>query len=67
MVFLSDYGLEDEFVWRQPESYHETKSDEGCIILAVYRKPNKFGDKAGFGVEANAKQNAGKKEAALAK
>jgi quercetin dioxygenase-like cupin family protein len=56
-----------EFVWRHPESYHETKSDEGCILLAVYRKPNKFGDTAGFGVETGAKNEASKKEPALAK
>jgi len=31
-----------EFVWRQPGSLHETKSDEGCILLAIYRKPNIF-------------------------
>lgn len=31
-----------EFVWRQPGSFHETKSDEGCILLAIYRKPNIF-------------------------
>ena len=33
-----------EYVWRQPGSKHETHSDEGCIILAVYRKPNMFRD-----------------------
>jgi anti-sigma factor ChrR (cupin superfamily) len=31
-----------EFVWRQPGSLHETRSDEGCILLAIYRKPNIF-------------------------
>jgi anti-sigma factor ChrR (cupin superfamily) len=45
-----------EFVWRQPGSYHETRSDEGAILLAVYRKPNVFGDKAGFGVEGSKKE-----------
>lgn len=40
-----------EFVWRQPGSYHETRSDEGCVLLAVYRKPNVFANTAGFGVE----------------
>lgn len=44
-----------EFVWRQPGSYHETHSDEGCILLAVYRKPNVFAETAGFGVEAGGK------------
>lgn len=38
-----------EFVWRKPDSRHETKSDEGCIILAIYRKPNIFRNSAGFG------------------
>jgi anti-sigma factor ChrR (cupin superfamily) len=38
-----------EFVWRQPGSLHETKSDEGCILLAIYRKPNIFfNHNAGF-------------------
>ena len=31
-----------EYVWRRPGSSHETHSDEGCVILAVYRKPNVF-------------------------
>jgi len=33
-----------EYVWRKPGSKHETHSDEGCVILAVYRKPNLFRD-----------------------
>ena len=37
-----------EFVYRHPQSKHETKSDEGCVILAVYRKPNIFAKSAGF-------------------
>ena len=37
-----------DFVWRQPHSKHETRSDEGCVILAVYRKPNVFRNSAGF-------------------
>ena len=37
-----------EFVYRHPQSKHETKSDEGCIILAIYRKPNIFAKSAGF-------------------
>jgi anti-sigma factor ChrR (cupin superfamily) len=40
-----------EYVCRQPGSYHETRSDEGCTLLAVYRKPNVFANTAGFGVE----------------
>jgi anti-sigma factor ChrR (cupin superfamily) len=31
-----------QFVWRTPGSMHETHTDEGCTILAVYRKPNVF-------------------------
>ncbi len=31
-----------EFVWRQPGSFHQTHSDEGAVILAIYRKPNVF-------------------------
>ena len=31
-----------EFVWRKPGSLHQTKSDEGCLMLAIYRKPNIF-------------------------
>jgi hypothetical protein len=31
-----------EFVWRRVGSFHETHSDEGAVILAVYRKPNVF-------------------------
>lgn len=39
-----------EFVWRVPGSMHETHSAEGCVILAVYRKPNIFKNSAaGFG------------------
>jgi quercetin dioxygenase-like cupin family protein len=37
-----------QYVWRKPGSMHETKSDEGCILLAVYRKPNVFFNTAGF-------------------
>ena len=31
-----------EYVWRKPNSKHQTYSEEGCVILAVYRKPNLF-------------------------
>ena len=31
-----------EYVWRKAGSTHETYSEEGCVILAVYRKPNLF-------------------------
>ena len=37
-----------EYVWRRPDSRHETHSDEGCVILAVYRRPNVFRSSAGF-------------------
>jgi anti-sigma factor ChrR (cupin superfamily) len=37
-----------EYVWRLPGSMHETYSAEGCVILAVYRKPNIFRHSAGF-------------------
>jgi anti-sigma factor ChrR (cupin superfamily) len=38
-----------EFVWRRPGSVHETRSDEGAVILAIYRKPNVFQKSSGFG------------------
>jgi anti-sigma factor ChrR (cupin superfamily) len=37
-----------EFVWRTPGSVHETHSDDGAVILAVYRKPNLFKKSSGF-------------------
>lgn len=37
-----------QFVWRKPGSLHETRSDEGCTILAIYRKPNIFRNTEGF-------------------
>lgn len=37
-----------EYVWRRPLSMHETHSAEGCVILAIYRKPNIFRNSAGF-------------------
>ena len=37
-----------EYVWRHAGSMHETFSEEGCTILAVYRKPNVFANSAGF-------------------
>jgi anti-sigma factor ChrR (cupin superfamily) len=38
-----------EFVWRRVGSFHETHSDEGAVILAVYRKPNVFQNSTGYG------------------
>jgi anti-sigma factor ChrR (cupin superfamily) len=37
-----------EFVWRTRGSIHETHSEEGAVILAVYRKPNVFQKSSGF-------------------
>lgn len=37
-----------DYVWRKKDSLHETHSAEGCIILAIYRKPNIFKHSAGF-------------------
>jgi anti-sigma factor ChrR (cupin superfamily) len=37
-----------EFVWRRIGSMHETRSDEGAVILAVYRKPNIFQQSTGY-------------------
>jgi anti-sigma factor ChrR (cupin superfamily) len=41
-----------EFVYRKPGSMHETHSAEGCILLAIYRKPNIFRNGAGYDVAA---------------
>jgi len=38
-----------EYVWRKPGSFHETHSDEGAVILAIYRKPNMFKHASGYG------------------
>ena len=37
-----------EYVWRKTGSMHETYSEEGCTILAIYRRPNVFAKSAGF-------------------
>jgi anti-sigma factor ChrR (cupin superfamily) len=37
-----------EYVWRRSGSFHETRSDEGAIVLAIYRRPNVFQDSAGY-------------------
>lgn len=37
-----------EFVWRRVGSFHETHSDEGAVILAIYRKPNVFQNSTGY-------------------
>ena len=36
-----------EFVWRRVGSFHETRSNEGAVILAVYRQPNIFRHSSG--------------------
>lgn len=41
-----------EFVWREIGSNHETRSDEGAVILAVYRKPNLFQHSAGYSTKS---------------
>jgi hypothetical protein len=41
-----------EFVWRHPGSFHQTHSDEGAVILAIYRKPNVFQHGAGYARKA---------------
>lgn len=37
-----------EFVWRTAGSVHETYSQTGAVILAIYRKPNIFQKSSGF-------------------
>ena len=32
------------FVWRRPGSRHEAWTDDGCLMLAVFLKPNRFFD-----------------------
>ncbi|WP_417518781.1 cupin domain-containing protein [Minwuia sp.] len=44
-----------EYVWRKPGSFHETHSDEGAVLLAIYRKPNIFKNTAGFYAENEGK------------
>ena len=33
-----------QFVWRRAGSRHEARTDEGCLMLAMFLKPNKFFD-----------------------
>ena len=42
-----------EYVWRREGSFHETHSDEGAIILAIYRKPNLFQNSTGYARTGN--------------
>jgi anti-sigma factor ChrR (cupin superfamily) len=32
------------YVWRKAGSRHEAWTDEGCLVIAVFLKPNKFFD-----------------------
>lgn len=36
-----------DYVWRKPGSKHDNTSEEGAVILAVYRKPNLYYNAAG--------------------
>ena len=44
-----------EYVWRHGGSVHDNVSEEGAIVLAVYRKPNLFQNSTGL----NARKDAG--------
>jgi anti-sigma factor ChrR (cupin superfamily) len=37
-----------EYVWRKVGSFHATHSDEGAVILAIYRAPNAFQHSTGY-------------------
>jgi anti-sigma factor ChrR (cupin superfamily) len=37
-----------EYVLRRVGSFHETHSDEGAVLLAIYRKPNVFQHSTGY-------------------
>ena len=37
-----------EYFWRWGGSFHETHSDEGAVLLAIYRKPNVFQNSTGY-------------------
>jgi anti-sigma factor ChrR (cupin superfamily) len=42
-----------EYVWRRVGSFHETHSDEGAVLLAIYRKPNVFQNSTGYARTGN--------------
>jgi quercetin dioxygenase-like cupin family protein len=42
-----------EYVWRRVGSFHETHSDEGAVLLAIYRKPNVFQNSTGYARPGN--------------
>jgi hypothetical protein len=41
-------AVRGHLVWRHIGSFHQTHSDEGTVILAIYRKPNVFQHSAGY-------------------
>ncbi len=43
-----------EYIWRRGGSIHENVSDEGAIVLAVYRKPNIFQNSRGLNPQTDA-------------
>jgi len=43
-----------EYVWRHGGSVHDNVSDEGAIVLAVYRKPNLFQNSTGLNAQKDA-------------
>jgi anti-sigma factor ChrR (cupin superfamily) len=48
--FCDDAGVAraGEFVWRAAGSVHEARTEEGAVILAIFRKPNVFQKSSGF-------------------
>jgi anti-sigma factor ChrR (cupin superfamily) len=36
-----------DYVWRPPGSRHEAWSPDGCLLLAIFLKPNIFSEKSG--------------------
>ncbi len=45
-----------QYVWRKPGSFHETYSQEGAVILAIYRKPNVFKSGSGYANHAQTEE-----------
>jgi quercetin dioxygenase-like cupin family protein len=37
-----------EYVWRKADSYHDNRSDDGAVLLAIYRKQNIFMNGSGY-------------------
>jgi quercetin dioxygenase-like cupin family protein len=42
-----------EYVWRKPDSCHNNQSDEGAVLLAIYRKPNVFMNGSGYKLKSS--------------